>query len=162
MKTGRVVGLRWLPQELLLEVLAFAPMRSYGRLAACSGFLERLVREHADWTACYATLRGGAPDDDDACGEDGVVERAAAPGTARSNPGGVRTPPRAFPRRRAKQAFALMDLVHDPRRRLRVVSQTLPGACRRGFAVTALAARRDGARRGDETTLLQTVRLRSH
>ena len=93
MKTGRVVGLRWLPQELLLEVLAFAPMRSYGRLAACSGFLERLVREHADWTACYATLRGGAPDDDDACGEDGVVERAAAPGTARSNPGGVRTPP---------------------------------------------------------------------
>ncbi|KAH8062397.1 hypothetical protein JL722_3315 [Aureococcus anophagefferens] len=153
MKTGRVVGLRWLPQELLLEVLAFAPMRSYGRLAACSGFLERLVREHADWTACYATLRGGAPDDDDACGEDGVVERAAAPGTARSNPGGVRTPP-AFPRRRAKQAFALMDLVHDPRRRLRVVSQTLPGACRRGFAVTALAARRDGARRGDETTLL--------
>ena len=94
MKTGRVVGLRWLPQELLLEVLAFAPMRSYGRLAACSGFLERLVREHADWTACYATLRGGAPDDDDACGEDGVVERAAAPGTTRSNPGGVRTPPR--------------------------------------------------------------------
>ncbi|KAK7242654.1 hypothetical protein SO694_00016230 [Aureococcus anophagefferens] len=145
MKTGRVVGLRWLPQELLLEVLAFAPMRSYGRLAACSGFLERLVREHADWTACYATLRGGAPDDDDACGEDGVVERAAAPGTARSNPGGVRTPP-AFPRRRAKQAFALMDLVHDPRRRLRVVSQTLPGACRRGFAVTALAARGATAR----------------
>ncbi|KAH8067607.1 hypothetical protein JL721_7449 [Aureococcus anophagefferens] len=146
MKTGRVVGLRWLPQELLLEVLAFAPMRSYGRLAACSGFLERLVREHADWTACYATLRGGAPTTTTPAG-DGVVERAAAPGTARSDPAAFE-PPHSRPRAGLRP--------HGPRRpaaALRVVSQTLPGACRRGFAVTALAARH-GARRGDETALL--------
>ena len=87
-----------LPQELLLEVLAFAPMRSYGRLAMCARDLERLIREHAPWHDFYAAFRGGGAviDDDDDGKEGGVVERgpasAATRGRARSEArSGIRT-----------------------------------------------------------------------